>query len=564
MSQLMDEKVRTQIRAIFAQLAAPVKLVFFTQEHACGPCREQQELLEDVAALSDKLSLEVHDLVTDAELARQYGIDKVPATAVVGKEDHGIRFFGVTGGYEFASLLEDIQMASRGESGLGPELERLVRLIDQPVRLEVMVTLTCPYCPKMAQVAHQLAFANDLIRAEVVNSAEFPQLVQRYDVHGVPKTVINGRPAFEGALPAPQAILEILKLVKPREYEELEAALREAKGERQVTKADPEHEYDLIIVGAGAATWTAAIYAARKNLDVALLGDRPGGQIMDTATIENWPGAPEIGGQELAEAFRRHAEHYPIAESLHVKVVSVEKTAGGFRVKTSDGKTWRARSVIYAAGKQYRRLGAPGEDRFLGHGIAFCATCDAPLYRDKRVAVVGGGNSAFTAARDLIHYAREIHIINILPNFQADPALQEEVKKSPHAHLHPAMHVREYLGKERLTGVRLESTDGTARLDLPVDGVFLEIGLVPNSEPVKHLLELNATGEIPVGRDQSTKVPGLFAAGDVTDEPEKQIITAAAAGAKAALAAYSYLSGHNSLQKQRGSEGGKPNAFPRA
>ncbi len=543
MAQAIDEKTKARIREILAGLEKPVKLVFFTQEHACDSCREQRQVLEALVALSDKLNLEIHDLVADAELARQYGIDKVPATAVVGTEDRDIRFYGVTGGYEFATLIEDIEMVSRGESGLGPELERLAQLIDQPVRLEVMVTLTCPYCPKMVRVAHQLAFANDFIRADMVNATEFPQLVQRYDVHSVPRTIINGRPAFVGALDASQAILEILKIVKPREYEEIDAAMREARGERLATKADPEHIYDLIIVGAGAAAWTAAIYAVRKNLDVALLGDNPGGQIAYTAMVENWPGVPEIAGQELAEAFRRHAERYPIAESLHIKVESIEKAADGFTVKTGDGKNWHARSVIYATGKQYRRLNLPGEDRFLGRGIAFCATCDAPLYRDKRVAVVGGGNSAFTAARDLIHYAREIHIINILPDFQADPVLQQEVKKSPLVHLHPAMHVREYLGKDRLTGIRLESTDGKTRLDLLVDGVFLEIGLVPNSEPVKNLLELNAMGEVPVSRDQATKVTGLFGAGDVTDEPEKQIITAAAAGAKAALAAHRYLTG---------------------
>ena len=197
--------------------------------------------------------------------------------------------------------------------------------------------------------------------------------------------------------------------------------------------------------------------------------------------------------------------------------------------------------MVYCAGKRYRTLGLPSEQRFLGHGIAFCATCDAPLYRDKRVAVVGGGNSAFTAARDLLPFARRIHIINILDRFQADPVLLEKVRNSGHVSLYPATEVKEFLGKEHLTGIRLQSTDGKQRQDLQVEGVFLEIGLVPNAAPLTNLLDLNAHGEVPVQRDQSTAVPGLFAAGDVTDEPVKQMIVAAGAGAKAALAAYEYL-----------------------
>jgi len=231
-----------------------------------------------------------------------------------------------------------------------------------------------------------------------------------------------------------------------------------------------------------------------------------------------------------------------------MKVASVGKKDVMFEVNTVSGLTYRAKSVIYCAGKEYRTLGVPGEGRFLGRGIAFCATCDAPLYRDRRVAVIGGGNSAFTAARDLISYAKEIHIVNVLKDFQADPVLFEEVMKARHVTLHSGMRVVEYLGKERLAGVRLEPVKGTDRLDLNVDGVFLEIGLLPNSSPVKDLVKLNDQGEIEVKRDQSTSVPGFFAAGDVTDETEKQIVVAAGAGAKAALTAYNYLLDHKLLK----------------
>ncbi|MGB9605335.1 MAG: FAD-dependent oxidoreductase, partial [Bryobacteraceae bacterium] len=489
------------------------------------------------------LTLEVYELIADGDKARQFGVDKVPATIVASEKDYGIRFFGVTGGYEFGSLVEDIEMVSRGVSGLSREAEQLARLIVRPVHLEVMVTLTCPYCPRMVRLAHQLAFLNEAVTADMVDASEFPQLAQRYQVHGVPRTVINGRPAFEGALEPVAAIIEILRVGNPREYERIEALAREARGERLVSEPDPAHLYDVAIVGAGPAAFTAAIYAARKMLDVVLLGDEPGGQVNDTALVENWPGIPEVGGLELAESLRHHAEHYRFAMALHVTVERVDRENGTFQLRLAGGTQYQARSVIYCAGKRYRRLGVPGEDRFIGRGIAFCATCDAPLFRGKRVAVIGGGNSAFTAARDLLSYARQIDIFNILPDWQADRVLFEEVTRSGRVRLHPATRVVEFLGRESLQGLRVESIDGQQRTDFLVEGVFLEIGLTPNSTPVEHLVKLNEAGEIPVDRNQATAVPGLFAAGDVTDEPEKQIVVAAAAGAKAALAAHRYLLG---------------------
>ena len=545
MTHLLDDKARKELEQRLSRLKHPVKLLFFGQSTpACGNCRDQEALLEEVAEIAKNITLEKRDRVIDARQARELQVDKIPATLVLDESgnDTGIRFYGVTSGYEFSSLVEAIEMMGSGESGLSEEVIRMVRLIRHPVHLEVMVTLTCPYCPKMVRVAHQFAFVNPHIQADMVDSAEFPQLVQRYRVTGVPRTVINGRPAFEGALQAQNAILEILKVAEPETWERIDAEMRTLLGERKAHEVDRGHRYDLIIVGAGPAATTATIYAARKRLDVAVIGKQSGGQIVNTETIENWPGIPAIGGQELAELFRNHAERFPVAEKLGVSVSRIDRNDDGdFEVQTETGESFHARSILYCAGKQYRTLNVLGEERFLGRGIAFCATCDAPLYADKTVAVVGGGNSAFTAARDLLPWARKIHIINILPDFQADPVLIEEVTDHDNVHLHPSTHVRAFLGEERLTGIRLESEDGKQHQDLAVDGVFLEIGLVPNSQPVANLLKLDEQGQIPVARDGSTAVPGFFAAGDVTDTPDKQIVIAAGAGAEAALAAERYL-----------------------
>ena len=215
MPELIDAKTRKELKGILKRLKEPVRIVFFSQEHACVACREQENLLGELASLSDRISLEKRDLLADAELARTLGIDKVPAAAVMGERDFGIRFFGMTMGYEFGSLVEALLLASSGRSGLAPEVEHLLGHVDVPVHLEVMVTLTCPYCPKMVHLAHQMAVASENIRADMVESSQFAPLVQRYSVGGVPKTVINqGAASFEGALPAPQA-LSLIHISEP-------------------------------------------------------------------------------------------------------------------------------------------------------------------------------------------------------------------------------------------------------------------------------------------------------------------------------------------------------------
>jgi glutaredoxin-like protein len=521
-------------------LPEPVTLVLFTAASA-PTSREQQTLLEEFAKLSRQLTLEINDLAANREVAARYGVERAPCTIVRGRRDYGLRFYGVTAGHELATLLDALLMVSTGRSGLPPQVEQWVGRIDAPLHIEVFVTLTCPYCPRMVHVAYQMALLNDHVRADAVDTAEFPDYARRHEVGAVPLVVVNGRPAFHGLRTPEEAVLEIIRAAAPGLYEELEAELRVQAGTSHVRPPDPGHRYDLLVVGAGPAALAAALYAVRKGLDVLLIGERLGGQVADTASIENWPGASGVVGQDLALMFRAQVEHYRLAELLHEKVAAIERDPDGFVARVAGGAAYRGRAVVYCAGKQYRTLGVPGEERFLGRGIAFCATCDAPLFSGKRVVVVGGGNSAFTAARDLLPYATEIHLVNTAPDWQADAALQSAVSRSAKVTLHPGTAVAGFLGEGGLTGVLLEPAAGGAPRELPADGAFLEIGLTPNSAPVAALVPLNGAAEIPVNRDQSTAVPGFFAAGDVTDEPQKQIVVAAAAGAKAGLAAAAYL-----------------------
>ncbi len=538
---LLNEKTKKELKTILASLKEPVTILYFTQESACPMCREQQRILTELAGMSEQLKLVEYDFIINAEKVLEFNIDKIPATVVMGKRDYGIRFYGITAGYEFSSLLETILMISQGHSGVPLELEQLIKTIDEPVHLQVMTTLTCPYCPRAVLTCHQMAYLNDNIRSDMIEMTEFPMLVQRYNVSGVPVTIINEVNRFEGALPPEAFYLEILKAVKPEEYQKLEELIRESKGERNVSPAEEEHTYEVVIVGGGPAAMSAALYAARKDMDVLVVAKSLGGQITYTAEVDNYLGLPDTGGKDMATQFRYHMERYPLAEHVGHFVNEVTKNQGIFNIMTDDGKVFKGNSLIYCAGKEYRRLGVPGEERFIGKGIAFCATCDAPLYRGRNVAVIGGGNSAFTAVRDLTSFASQVYLIHRRESFTADAALVKEVRQAKNLKIYMETVVREVLGADKLSGIRIMSMDGKERLDLPVDGVFLEIGLSPNTEPVKNLLTLTGSGEIPVKKDNSTELEGFFAAGDATDVEEKQISIAVGDGAKAALATHHYL-----------------------
>jgi alkyl hydroperoxide reductase subunit F len=539
--KLIDANTRRELRKILKNLVNAVKLLYFTQPDSSPSSIQQSQLLKEFASLSEKITLEVYDVTLDVSQAKSYGIERTPATAVLGKSDYGIRFYGLTAGHEFTSFVESILIVSTEVSGLDPQLEKIVEEIKESTHIKVFVTLTCPYCPRMVHVANQFALVNEKIHADMIEVSEFPELAQKYNIYGVPKTVINENHSFEGALPPGNVYLEILKAVNPKEYRRLEEAIRELSGIRKAKSAEEKHLYEVAIVGGGPAAMSAAIYTVRKGLDTLVLAKKWGGQLTYTANIENYLGMPVIGGLEMIERFRTHLESYPVAIGLGENVKQIRKEGENFVVATENNQEFRAKSVIYCAGMKYRRLGVLNEERFIGRGIGFCATCDAPIYRDKQVAVVGGGNSAFTAVRDLRSFASEIHLIHRKNKFRADEMLVEEAKHAKNVVFHTPMVVIQFVGKEKLTGVKLESVDGRERLDLEVDGVFLEIGLTPNTKPLEGLIKLNSRREVPINKNQSTTLKGLFAAGDVTDVEEKQISIAVGHGTLAALAAHKYL-----------------------
>ena len=309
----------------------------------------------------------------------------------------------------------------------------------------------------------------------------------------------------------------------------------------ETKEPDPEIIYDLIILGGGPAAMSAAVYAARKMMNLAIITKDFGGQVRETSEIENWLGFQSINAKDLADSFEEHVKSFDIAVSLGHGVKEVQKEKDVFKVITDANRIYKSRALILATGKRHRPLNVPGEKELAGRGVAYCATCDAPLYKNKKVVVAGGGNSAFTTALDLLKVQAEVTLVNFLKGWQADEALQERVKKIGNLTLLDYHEVIKIEGKETVTAVVIRNRENDKEKKLEANGIFIEIGLFPNNEPVKDLVELNDHGEVIVDCQCRTSVEGLFGAGDITTVPHKQIVIAAGEGAKAALSAYNYL-----------------------
>lgn len=306
---------------------------------------------------------------------------------------------------------------------------------------------------------------------------------------------------------------------------------------------EPESDviYDLLILGGGPAAMSAAVYAARKMMKLAIITKDFGGQVRETSEVENWLGFQSINAKDLADMFEEHVKGFEIPVGLNTVSIEVRREADIFKVRTEDGRNYSSRTVILATGKRHRPLNVPGEKELVGRGVAYCATCDAPLYKGKKVVVAGGGNSAFTTAVDLLKVRATVTLVNFIKGWQADSALLERVKQAEQVSLLDYHEILKIEGKDRVNAVIVKNRENERQEKLDTDGVFVEIGLMPNNETVKGLVELNEQGEVIVDCSCRSSVEGLYGAGDVTTVPHKQIVIAAGEGAKAALSAYDYL-----------------------
>jgi alkyl hydroperoxide reductase subunit F len=298
--------------------------------------------------------------------------------------------------------------------------------------------------------------------------------------------------------------------------------------------------HELMIIGGGPSGLSAAVYAARKKLDTLLISGDIGGQVNLTLDVENYLGYQFIGGPELIAKFQEQVAKFPIDQEIGKKVSQLQEIQGGFEAATETGDNYQAKAVVYAAGKRPRKLGVPGEDKFIGRGVSYCAICDGPVFSGQRVVVVGGGNSALEAALDMVKIAEHVDLVSLTP-LTGDAILASKLKEAKNLSTFINYQVERIEGDNFVSGAVIKNLQGGDPRRLEVTGVFIEIGMEPNSEPVAGLMKLNKWREVPVSSANETTMNGLFAAGDVTDVPEKQIVVAAGEGAKAALQAHRYL-----------------------
>lgn len=491
------------------------------------------ELLENnivlkVSAGSDKVSTEMQDLVNELKAmsskisVENVELERTPSFSVnrVG-EDTGIVFAGVPLGHEFTSLV----LALLQVGGRAPKVDEKVidqiKKIDGNYHFETYVSLTCHNCPDVVQALNIMSVLNPNISHTMIDGAAYKEEVESKDILAVPTVFLNGEPFGNGRM----------------SIEEILSKLGQGPGAEELSNKEP---YDVLVVGGGPAGSSAAIYAARKGIRTGIVAERFGGQILDTLTIENFISVKETEGPKLAQALEEHVKEYPIDVMNLQRAVRLEKK-DLIELELENGAVLKSKSVIISTGARWRNINVPGEKEFITKGVAYCPHCDGPLFAGKDVAVIGGGNSGVEAAIDLAGVVNHVTVIEFGDALRADEVLQNRLNSLPNVKVITNAATKEITGTDKVNGLTYEDRTTGEEHHIELSGVFVQIGLVPNTDWLEGTLERNQIGEIIVDKRGATSIPGVFAAGDCTDSAYNQIIISMGSGATAALGAFDYL-----------------------
>ena len=508
---MLDNNLLEQLKGIFANLDSD-----YTFEVSVSSTHESRqelvEMLQDVVSCSNKLSLHVND-----------GKDLI-FTILKDNKPTGVSFRGVPNGHEFTSLLLAVlNLDGKGKNLPDESTANRVKALKGPVRIVTYVSLTCTNCPDVVQALNAMTTLNPEIEHVMVDGAINQAEVDALKIQGVPSVFADGQLLHVGRGDFGELLSKL----------EAQYGVNESLVERSVK------EYDVLVVGGGPAGSSAAIYSARKGLKVGVVAERIGGQVKETVGIENLISNPYTTGSQLADNLRLHMQNYPIDLLEHRKIEKVEIDGTTKILSTATGESFKAPAVIVATGASWRRLNVPGESEYIGRGVAFCPHCDGPFYKGKHVAVVGGGNSGVEAAIDLAGVCSKVTVLEFMDELKADKVLQEKAKSLPNVEIFVSTQTLEVLGNgEKVVGIRLKDRKTETERTLDLDGIFVQIGLAANSGVFKEVVETNRPGEIVTDVNCRTSVPGIYAAGDVSTVPYKQIIIAMGEGAKAALSAF--------------------------
>lgn len=486
------------------------------------------DLCRALNIFTDKI--ELHEYSLDSEMAGKRNVDSTP-TILISPELYNIRFLGAPAGEEGRAFIESLHLASLGAAATSDSTKEILAKLDSERRIKVFASPACPYCPGQAINAFKAAVSRpDKISAWCISTMEHTDLAEEYKVGSVPHTDFNNKISFIG-LEAEEKFMTQLLFLKP-----LEEIIKERRKKAEKSKQEKsEVDIDLVIIGSGPAGLSAGIYAKRSGLDCVILDKQGvGGQIALTPKIENYPGFTSIQGMDLVEILSAHAREYTEIKQF-VEVMDIEY---GERIKVvTDKTTYHAKGIMLATGVKIRMLEVPGEDKFYGHGVSYCATCDGNFYRGGKVLIIGGGNTAMTDALHLKHLGAEVTIIHRGESFRGEKMLKDAVNQEKIEILWNCI-VTEVLGDDHVLGARIKNTKDGSEFDKEADGLFVAIGQTPNTLLAQKLgVKLREDGFIEVDNFQRTNLERVYAAGDVTGGV-RQIITATGQGASAALAAF--------------------------
>ncbi len=512
---MLDEALTTQLKTYLERVTQPIQLVAALDDSDAA--REMRELLQEIEALSDKISV-----IEDAsEKVRR------PSFAIARADGSvHLRFAGIPLGHEFTSLVLALLQVGGHPSKEATELLEQVRELDGDYLFETYFSLSCQNCPDVVQALNLMAVLNPRIRHVAIDGSVFQDEVEQRQVMSVPTVYLNGETFGQGRM----GLAEIV------------AKLDTGAAAREAAKINDKPAFDVLVVGGGPAGAAAAIYAARKGIVTGIAAERFGGQVLDTMAIENFISVSHTEGPKFAVALEQHVREYDVDIMNLQRAEQLIPGEDFIEVKLAGGASLKSKTVILSTGARWRQMNVPGENEYRNKGVAYCPHCDGPLFKGKRVAVIGGGNSGVEAAIDLAGIVSHVTLIEFDGQLRADDVLQRKLRSLSNVRVIVSAQTTEVTGDgQKVNGLLYKDRHGgeTHRIDL--EGIFVQIGLLPNTEWLKGTVKLSNRGEIEVDARGETSVAGVFAAGDCTTVPYKQIVIALGDGSKAALSAFDHL-----------------------
>ena len=522
---MLDANIKAQLKAYLERVTQPIEIVAALDEGAKS--REMRELLNDVVEQSALITLSAS---ADQANTRTPSFSVGPKSGGEhGGEEGRVRFAGLPMGHEFTSLILALLQSAGYPPKVDADVIEQIKGLEGEYNFETYISLSCHNCPDVVQALNLMAILNPNIRHTMIDGALFQDEVEKRQIMAVPTVYLNGQEFGQGRMELGEMLAKV----------DTGAAARDAK------KLSAKAAYDVLIVGGGPAGAAAAIYAARKGIRTGIVAERFGGQVMDTMAIENFISVKATEGPKLVMALEEHVKEYEVdvmnLQRVAKLVPGSEDGSQLAEVHLENGAALKAKTVIIATGARWREMNVPGEQEFRGKGVAYCPHCDGPLFKGKRVAVIGGGNSGVEAAIDLAGIVGHVTLLEFADDLRADAVLQRKLYSMPNVSVIKSAQTTEVTGTDKVNGLIYQDRASGALHRVELDGIFVQIGLLPNTDFLKDTLELSRFGEVIIDPRTQTSVAGVFAAGDCTTVPYKQIVIAMGEGSKAALSAFDHL-----------------------